>query len=179
MQVNGISIVFPKINWLFSGFPQSRRSLLLACAILIIIMSTLRLVMEFVELLRVREKYFISFVNWVEVLLYVLALNFVWVFRTDCFCIQEGMWNGGVFSVLLSWVSLILNMDKFPFTGIYVIMFLTIYRTFMKTIIFSVLLIVAFGIAFFLTFNIPSNSAPENRVSLSKLLLQAKLILNL
>lgn len=74
------------------------------------------------------------------------------------------MWNGGILSVFLSWVVLILNMDKFPYTGIYVIMFLTIYRTFMKTIIFSVLLVAAFGIALFLTFNIPSNPSSVNEV---------------
>ena len=105
--------------------------------------------------MRLRHAYFKHWINWMELTLYFCTLNFVWVYSNPCLCPHERQWEFGSISVFLGWIILTLFVDKLPGTGIYVVMFISIFKTFVKTIILSLLLIISFGLAFYMLFHLP------------------------
>ena len=90
--------------------------------------------------------------EWMEIILFICSIVFVWVFHADCLCPLTWQWQIGVVAVFLGWIDLI---SKFPLTGIYVLMFVKILYTFLKMLIVSILLVLAFGLTFYLAFGEP------------------------
>lgn len=130
----------------------SKRSAILTYASFAVIFSMFRLLIEFFQYVRLREAYFKDAINWLELIVYFSAMNFVWVFHSPCYCVQRYQWEAGVISVFLGWIVFTLNCDKLAFIGLYIVMFVAIFKTFLKAILLSVLLIIAFGLSFFMLF---------------------------
>jgi hypothetical protein len=55
----------------------------------------------------------------------------------------------GALCVTLTWLNLLSNIRKFPFLGIYVVMFADVLCTFLKLSVIIVLFIVAFSMGFY------------------------------
>ena len=56
-------------------------------AIVVIITSAIRLIFELYQVFQMGPlKYFLDWINWVEVILFTFSIVFVVVFFTDCFC---------------------------------------------------------------------------------------------
>lgn len=94
--------------------------------------------------------------NYVKLLLYVLSLLFVFVYFNDCGCPKDWQWIIGLIAMFLGWLNLIFLTYNFPGTGLYVIMFKTIFFTFFKLILFAFLLILAFSVILFMMFHDPN-----------------------
>ena len=124
-------------------------------AIGVVILSLCRLVLEGIQFITQRSSYILDWVNWMEIVIFVCSIIFVWVFHVDCLCPLTWQWQIGVVAVFLGWVGLIVFISKFPLTGIYVLMFVKILYTFLKMLILSVLLVLAFGLTFYLAFTQP------------------------
>ena len=101
--------------------------------------------------MQARLNYF-GFENVIEFACYVTAILFVLDF-TECQK-QSGIrlgwqWQIGAISVTLSWLNLLSNVRKFPFLGIYVVMFTDVLQTFLKFSIVCALFITAFSFGFY------------------------------
>ena len=65
-------------------------------------------------------------------------------------------WQIGVIAIFLGWIVLIVFLQKWPLTGVYVLMFIHIIQSSLKVALLALLLITAFGLAFYLQFFEPT-----------------------
>ena len=90
--------------------------------------------------------------QWIEMCLYVTSICFVLMLykntETCCACICDVTWRFGVFAVFFGWTTLIVELKKFPVTGIIINMLSSITVTFIKLIPVAVLLIFTFALPF-------------------------------
>ena len=138
-----------------SGISSVRLIFVYICSGIVIFMALIRLILEVIQLILQFPRYFLDWINWVEVVLVITSIIFVWVFHVDCLCPLEWQWQIGVVAVFLGWIVLIAFVSKFPLTGIYVLMFVNVLYTFLKVLLLSILLVVAFGLSFYLAFTQP------------------------
>ena len=139
-----------------TGLSRVRLVFVYISAIVVVILSLFRLViLEGLQFITQRTRYVLDWVNWIEIVLFISSIIYVWVFHADCLCPLTWQWQVGVVAVFLSWIDLIVFISKFPLTGIYVLMFVKILYTFLKMLILSVLLVLAFGLTFYLAFTQP------------------------
>ena len=132
---------------------DNRTRFVYVAGVVIIIFAIVRLVMETFQMIQLRViDYLLDWINWLEVLLFTLSIIFAWVFNSDCLCETGWQWQIGVVAVFLAWIDLIVFIRKLPFVGIYVVMFIDIFKIFVKMIILTILLVVAFGLAFYMAF---------------------------
>ena len=140
---------------IFTGISKAHQSFIYISAIVVIITSLCRLVLEGIQFVTHFSHYLSDWVNWMEIALYICSIIFVWVFHVDCLCPLTWQWQIGVVAVFLGWIDLIVFISKFPLTGIYVLIFVKIFYTFLKVLILSILLVVAFGLTFYLALTQP------------------------
>ena len=138
-----------------TGISEARQSFIYLSAVVVIIASLCRLVLEGIQFVTQFSRYLSDWVNWMEIGLYVCSIIFVWVFHIDCLCPLTWQWQIGVVAVFFGWIDLIVFISKFPLTGIYVLIFVKILYTFLKVLTLSILLVVAFGLTFYLAFTQP------------------------
>lgn len=138
-----------------TGISEAHQSFIYLSAVVVIIASLCRLVLEGIQFVTQFSRYLSNWVNWMEIGLYVCSIIFVWVFHIDCLCPLTWQWQIGVVAVFFGWIDLIVFISKFPLTGIYVLIFVKILYTFLKVLILSILLVVAFGLTFYLAFTQP------------------------
>ncbi|XP_042214247.1 transient receptor potential cation channel subfamily A member 1 homolog isoform X3 [Homarus americanus] len=91
---------------------------------------------------------YIGLENLMEWCCYITAVVLVWDFN-DCSIRQNWQWQVGAASIFLGWMNLLLFIRKFPFLGIFVVMFTDIFATFLKFFTVFLLFIVAFALAFY------------------------------
>ena len=149
------------LNISYAGLSPSRSQFIIGAAFVVLFLVSIRIVIEIFQFMRLKLYYFKEVVNWLEMVLYFSTLNFVWIFHSPCFCVAEKQWEFGVVAVFLGWFVLTLFTDKLPLAGLYVLMFISIFKTFLKTIVLSILLIVSFGLAFFMLFHHPNISVSK------------------
>ena len=122
-------------------------------AVVIIVLAAIRMVMEVLQMIQRRlVNYILDWVNWLEVILFILSIIFAWVFHTRCLCEKSWQWQLGIVAVFLAWMELVVFIRKLPLVGIYVVLFIDIFKIFLKMIFLSILLVVAFGLAFYMAF---------------------------
>ena len=131
--------------------PSAQHFLYLAPAV-VILFALCRLLVELGQLISLKFSYLTDWVNWMEVILFICSIIFVWVYTTNCQCVLDWQWQVGVVAVFLGWIDLIIFISKFPLTGIYVLMFIKILYTFLKMLVLTLLLVIAFGITFYMVF---------------------------
>ena len=137
------------------GISRVRLAFIYISAIVVVILSLFRLFLEGIELVTQRWRYLLDWVNWMEIVLFLSSIIYVWVYHVDCLCPLTWQWQIGVVAVFLGWIDLIVFISKFPFTGIYVLMLVKILYTFLRMLILSVLLVLGFGLTFYLAFTQP------------------------
>jgi len=131
---------------------DQHRGFIFALAIVVIVLSISRLAFEIVQFCLLMLNYVKDWVNWIEVAVYICSMMFAWIVHTECLCLFEWQWHFGVAAVFLAWITLLTFAQKFPHTGIYVLMFLSICWTFLKAVILFALLVLAFSLAFYMIF---------------------------
>ena len=66
---------------------SSREGFLIVAAIIVIISSVVRITIEIFQIFQQRVwKYFLDWVNWMELCLFIFSITFVFVSFTDCYC---------------------------------------------------------------------------------------------
>ncbi|XP_063716937.1 transient receptor potential cation channel subfamily A member 1 homolog isoform X3 [Symsagittifera roscoffensis] len=99
-----------------------------------------------------KMSYFLSGTNFIEVGCFSLAL--ILVLPTAIGLNEDDtptnwQWQCGALAIFLSWINLVLFIQKFPKFGIYVVMFTDILLTFFNFFVVFFLFIVAFGLGFY------------------------------
>ena len=84
--------------------------------------------------------------------MYLCSMIFTFVFATSCLCVYNWQWQIGVVTIFLSWIVLVSFLQKWPVTGIYVLMFVNIIKSFLKIAFIAVLLVTGFALAFYMLF---------------------------
>ena len=95
--------------------------------------------------------YFRSYENLLEWTTYATSILFAIDF-TACGS-RTGLrygwqWQLGAFAITAGWLNLLANVRKFPFLGIYILMFTDVLKTFGKLSVVIVLFIIAFSLGF-------------------------------
>ena len=135
-----------------TGLSEHERRFIFSAAVIIIVISIIKLALEIVQFIQLRLDYVLDWVNWMEVLIFFCSIIFVWVFHTGCLCPLHWQWQLGAVAIFLGWMNLIVFIQKFPLTGIYVLMFINILYTFLRTVMLSFLLVIAFSLTFYMAF---------------------------
>ena len=115
------------------------------------------IIREAFQVILLRLQYLTSFVNFIEILLFIFTIMFASVRSSQCYCTHPWQWQIGVIAVFLSWIALIFSVEKLPIVGIYAVMFIKIFNNFIKVVILALLLISAFVIPFYMMFNDPQD----------------------
>ena len=153
----GIHNIIPSSKYvkllIVGNFPQLVTTYILA--VFVILLALYHLVLEVFRMIFYRLKYLKNKTNYIHLPLYILSLIFVCVFFDKCGCPTKWQWQIGIFVIFLGWIRLIIYASKFPYTGLYVIIFYEIVVTFLKLVAFAILLVVAFAIILFMMFNNP------------------------
>lgn len=111
--------------------------------------------------------------QWIEMFLYVASVCFVSLYKSTygsccCACISEGTWRVGVFVVFFGWTTLILELKKFPVTGVIINMLSSITVTFIKLIPVAVLLTFTFALPFYMLLAQPVSDAHIQTILIMK-----------
>ena len=126
-----------------------------------ILTAFMRLAIEIFQLYSHPLEYMLDWVNWMEIPLYTFSIVFTFVFATPCLCVYSWQWQIGVVSVFLGWIGLITFLQKWPVTGVYVLMFVNILGSFMKIAFLALLLVIAFAFAFYMLLFDPDEMLSE------------------
>ncbi|XP_076466512.1 transient receptor potential cation channel subfamily A member 1 homolog [Babylonia areolata] len=117
----------------------------------IISLAVINLLKELLQIYQAKLGY-LGWINLIEWTTYVTALLLVISFND---CQRETgyrytwQWSAGAVSVFLTWINLVLFIQKFPQLGIYVVMFTDVLSTFAHFFVVFFLFIIAFALAFY------------------------------
>ena len=138
------------------GFDVHKERFLYISAACTGIFALIKLAFEFFQLLKLRHRYLLDWINYLEIILFVCSILFIFVFFNDCLCPTFWQWQIGAFAVFLAWIALVIIVRKLPLIGIYVVMFMDIFYTFWKMALLALLLILSFSFSFYMLFNDPT-----------------------
>ena len=120
-------------------------------AVVVIITAVARLMLvEFFQFVKIPIHYFLNFENCIELFVYVSSLIFVSHFGANCWCPKNWQWQLGSLCVFFAWINFILFLKKVAHLGVYVLMFITIFRTFLKFAVIAILFVFAFCLSFYM-----------------------------
>ncbi|CAE1328150.1 TRPA1 [Acanthosepion pharaonis] len=124
----------------------------------VIIYSIASLLKEATQVYQQKSEYFSGLSQSMEWLLYILSLVFIcpFVFMQKS---VDNQWDIGIMTVFIAWFNCLLYLQRFNFSGIYVVMFLEILATLSKVIVIFWVLIVAFAVTFFMSMSDEENKA--------------------
>lgn len=58
-------------------------------------------------------------------------------------------WNAGAIAILFAWGNLLLYLKRFPFFGLYVVMFTEVFQTLVSVLLVFSIFIIGFGLSFY------------------------------
>ena len=147
-----------QLHYTHIGLSTHKYHFLIVAAAITIVFAILRTLGEVFQLCRQPLDYLQDWVNWLEIPLYTCSIIFSFIFNTPCLCVHYWQWQIGVVSVFLAWIVLITFLQKWPLTGVYVLMFLNITGTFLKIVFLAQLLVIAFALAFYMLLSDPNET---------------------
>jgi hypothetical protein len=105
------------LHVLVEGLSSNRGNFLIFMASMVILSGLIRLLLELLQFAALKIYYLLSWVNWIEIILFPCAIGFVLVFKTDCLCPSGLQWQIGCIAVFLTWIDLIIFFEKLPLAG--------------------------------------------------------------
>jgi len=126
-----------------------------ALRIILIVLSVIGIIIEVVQLVTKRHRYFLNIHSYAEVTVYTIVLFFIQVDESDCWCNGELMWQLGAVGCVLAWLNLVYILKRLPFTAIPINMMLNILVTFCSVILLPILLIATFAVPFYMLLSRP------------------------
>ena len=134
------------------GQSGSKLWFLAATAYLLYILSILGFLMEVVQLVERKWKYFEDSDNYFQLALYISTVIFIRGFDNECWCSNTWQWQIGALAVFLSWFNFIFILKYMSYTAIPINMFLRVCVKFLKMIFLPIVLILAFGVPHYMVF---------------------------
>jgi len=118
---------------------------------LILVFCCFQIVKELLQLIVLRQKYFKSIANYIEVTLYGLSLYYILVFFTATVA-TRGLSEIGVMCMFLGWTNALLYLQRIALFRLYIVMFLRVSITIVKLLLVFGIVILAFALTFYLLF---------------------------
>ena len=138
--------------------------LVFVIAVAVVLSAAFRLLLEVPQMFVLKHRYLLEVSNWMQIVLFLSSIVFAWVFNTPCYCPKGWQWQIGTIAVFLVWIDFMLFFDKFPWIGIYVLMFVKVVSTFVETLLVSSLLVVGFALTLYMIFHEPSIEVHEHNI---------------
>ena len=121
-------------------------------AVTLCFLSILGLLVELLQLMNRRWRYFEDSDNYFQLALYLSTVIFIFGFSDECWCSTPWQWQIGAFAVFLSWLNFIFILRYLSYTAVPINMFFSICVTFLKLIFVPIVLILAFGVPNYMVF---------------------------
>uniref|UniRef100_A0A8B9LME8 Transient receptor potential cation channel subfamily A member 1 n=1 Tax=Astyanax mexicanus TaxID=7994 RepID=A0A8B9LME8_ASTMX len=118
-----------------------------SCMFLVLAMNTYAVGKEIVQMFQQRLKYLRDMSNFMDWSSTICSLLFVIPLLLNVE--SSWHWQAGALAGLISWINLLLYLQRFERFGIYVVMFREICRTLLSIIVLFIYLILAFALAFY------------------------------
>ena len=118
---------------------------------LILVFCSFQIIKELLQLIVLRQKYFKSMANYIEVTLYGLSLYYIIVFFTATVA-TRGLSEIGVMCMFLGWTNALLYLQRIALFRLYIVMFLRVSMTIVKLLLVFGIVILAFALTFHLLF---------------------------
>ncbi|XP_077989290.1 transient receptor potential cation channel subfamily A member 1-like [Glandiceps talaboti] len=133
------------------------------CKWAVIGLTGFNMLKELIQMM-IRSLEYVTPENIIEWLIFILTLlflaNFVEEQHTSGLR-YEWQWYCGVFAMFFAWLDLIIFIRKLAYVGIYVVMFIDVFKTFCRFSIILTLFLMAFALSFYaLLMNQPTFSSP-------------------
>ncbi|KAJ8032948.1 Transient receptor potential cation channel subfamily A member 1 [Holothuria leucospilota] len=143
-------------HWPVTGFQELNPAQQVAVYGLVIF-AGMSIIKEIMQIFSQGIKYFFDAVNYSEWLLYVSTMIFGLPFiLSQSWHIQ---WSFGALAVFTAWYNLMLYLRRFDSVGIYIVMFIEIFKTLVHVILVFMVVIIAFAMAFFILMQDEANHA--------------------
>jgi transient receptor potential cation channel subfamily A protein 1 len=128
---------------------------------LIVLLSTvICLIKEMIPMWFKGLKYFKRAANWFELFVYGMTLFFLDPFgfffdsldvpRTPC---PKIVWEVAALTVFLAWIVLLMNFQRLPHVGVYIVMMMSMIKTMVQVVIVASLFVLGFALAFYMLMN--------------------------
>lgn len=131
-------------------------------------MCGLLLLIEVMQFIYRRIKYFEQFENYFQVTSFILTIIFIAPgFANNCWCAYNWQWQIGAVALCLGWVNLIILLKDIPWTAIKINMFISICSTFLKVLFLPLFLLPAFALPFYMVFVRKASSFEVGSTTLS------------
>ena len=144
--------MFFRYNW-HAGLRCEKTVFFYLSGSIISLYSGLYLIFEAIQLIRRRKKYLVEYENYIQVIMFILILIFVFPYsRNDCWYHPHWRWQVGTVGVFLAWVNSFMLLKEAPFLGQPITMLLNVYSNFVRIIYLPVLLILTFSMPFYMIF---------------------------
>lgn len=132
-----------------------RRSQLSSLQTILYLLSVVGFLIEVVQLINERLRYFLNLHSYLEVLIYISVILFIQVDADECYCADRRLWQLGAVGCVLAWLNLVYILKRLPFTAIPINMMLNIIITFISVVLLPILLIVTFALPFYMLLSDP------------------------
>ncbi len=133
-----------------SGLSTTRVNFLYSSAVICVIFSIIYLLLEVIQLLRRRLKYLQEMENYIQVVLCVLTLIFVFPLGQNDWILPSWRWQIGAISIFFGWLNCIILLKNMPYFGVNITMLFSVYYNFLSLIYLPILLVLTFGFPFYM-----------------------------
>ena len=138
------------LNTTGSGLSSTTVNFLYSAAGICIIFDIIYLTLEVIQLVRRRLKYLQEKENYIQVVLNVLALLFVFPIGHDDWILPSWRWQIGAIAIFFGWLNCIILLKNMPYFGVSITMLFSVYYNFISLIYLPILLILTFGFPFYM-----------------------------
>jgi len=124
----------------------------------LLLLCMLHIGKEIIQLRFLGIDYFKEATNYLEIVLYLSTILFIVPFLAETLTdsIDEASepwkrikWNAGAVAILLAWSNLLLYLKRFPFFGLYVVMFVEVCKSLVSVLPLFSIFIIGFGLSFY------------------------------
>lgn len=117
---------------------------------ILILFAIMYLILEVTQGIRRRGKYLKEYENYLQVVLFLLVIIFVFPVGHECWCYPSWRWQIGALAVFLAWFNSLTLLKDLPIFGQPVTMLFNVYLNFIKLIYLPILLILTFAFPFYM-----------------------------
>ena len=132
------------------GLSATRVNFLYSSAVICLIFSIIYLILEVIQLVRRRLKYLQEKENYIQVVLCVLTVIFVFPVGHDDWLLPSWKWQIGAIAIFFGWLNCIILLKNMPYFGVNITMLFSVYYNFLSLIYLPILLVLTFGFPFYM-----------------------------
>ena len=115
-----------------------------------IVISVINIILEVLQFARRGIKYAKEFENYIQVILNVIALIFIFPVGHDNWVLPRWRWQVGAVAIFLGWFNTLILLKTMPFFGVNITMLFSVGFNFIFLLYLAILLILTFSFPFYM-----------------------------